>query len=119
MRSGWPGVSGRPTPATMPRSSSAPKPRVVTDRPVRPSMRLGRSGMCGSSATVGQYLVAKQSDGCHDVRMRRSTRVGMAQAQEAIVRASGLLPAMKLTDTGLRLAQDETILSQVVQGELR
>jgi hypothetical protein len=32
-------------PATMPRSSSAPKPRVVTCSPVRPRIRLGRSGM--------------------------------------------------------------------------
>ena len=71
------------------------------------------------SATVGQYLVAKQFDGSHDVLMRGSPRVGMAEAQETIVRASCLLPAMKLTDTRLGLAQDETIMSQMVQGQLR
>ena len=71
------------------------------------------------SATVGQYLVAKQSNGSHNVLMRGSARVGMAQAQETIVCASCLLPAMQLADTRLGLAQDETIMGQMVQGQLR
>jgi len=73
----------------------------------------------GASATVGQYLVAKQPDGVHDALMRGSARVGMTEAHENIVCASRLLPAMQLADTRLRLTQDETIMSQMVQGQLR
>ena len=71
------------------------------------------------SATIGQYLVTKQSDGSHDVRMRGSARVGMAQAQEKIVCARRLLPAVKFADTRLRLTQDKTIVRQIIQGQLR
>ena len=54
-----------------------------------------------------------------DFLMGRSARGGVAQTQENIVRAGGLMPAMKLADTRLRITQDEPILGQIVQGKLR
>jgi hypothetical protein len=67
---------------------------------------------------VGQHAIPKQFDRVQDALMRRSARVGMAQAQETRVRTRRLMPAMKLAHTRFGLAQDETIWREVVQGKL-
>jgi hypothetical protein len=42
----------------------------------------------------------------------------MAQAEEKIVRARGLVPALKFPDTRLRIAENETIGGQILQRKL-
>ena len=60
----------------------------------------------------------QETNGDMDAAVTLLREKGMAQAQKHIVCTRRLLPAMKCTDTRLRLTQDKTIVRQIVQGEL-
>ena len=86
MLSGWPGLNGRPTPATMPRNSKAPKLSAVTFSPVRPSFLLGRSGRSMTRPTLlaKHYLETAASPVYETMNVPLDTFIGRAQGMVVV-----------------------------------
>src|SRR5262249_23070705 len=73
------------------------------------SERWGLGGHFGAPITIRNDRVAEQLDRRHDLLVRRSAGVSVAEAKQEVLRARRLLPALELAHAGLGIAQDQTI----------
>lgn len=58
---------------------------------------------------VGDHVAAKTFNGLHDLAMGRPARMGMAQAQEEIIRANQFAPAFEFRDSGFGRTGDDAV----------
>src|SRR5437762_920480 len=71
------------------------------------------------SAAVRYHALAEQADRVHDPLMRRPARMRMAQAQQEVLRARRLLPALELAHARFGVPEDQPIGREILQRERR